>query len=193
MWMSGYASRARPAEGKLTDLWAKAVVLGDEKGPQAVVIAYDLVGVDQQTGETLAKVAMDVLRLPREAVLLNCSHTHSGPVVGGNLAPMYALDSMQTALVERYGVYLEAQTKAAVEAAVKDFAPAKLSFSDDAATFAVNRRNNKEVNVEELRADEVAQGTGRSSRSVAGDRTPGWKPSRPRLQLCLSRNGLERL
>jgi neutral ceramidase len=151
MWMSGYASRARPAEGKLTDLWAKAVVLGHEKGPQAVVIAYDLVGIDQQTGETLAKAAMDVLKLPREAVLLNCSHTHSGPVVGGNLAPMYALDSMQTALIERYGSHLEQQTKAAVEAAVKDFAPAKLSFSDDTATFAVNRRNNKEAKIEELR------------------------------------------
>ena len=27
MWMSGYASRRKPADGKLTDLWAKALVL----------------------------------------------------------------------------------------------------------------------------------------------------------------------
>jgi neutral ceramidase len=124
MWMSGYAARARPAEGKLTDLWARAVVLGDEKGPQAAIIAFDLVGVDHQTGESLAQSVMDVLKLPREAVLVNCSHTHSGPIVGGNLAPMYSLDSMQSSLVERYVVHLTAQTKAAVEAAVKDLAPA---------------------------------------------------------------------
>lgn len=158
MWMSGYASRARPAEGKLTDLWVKAVLLGDEKGPQAVVIAYDLVGVDHQTGEDLAKTAMEVLKLPREAVLVNCSHTHSGPVVGGNLAPMYSLDSMQAGLVERFGADLQAKTKSAIEAAANDFAPATLSFADDAATFAVNRRNNPEPKIEEIRATNSLQG-----------------------------------
>ncbi len=31
-WMAGYAARTRPAEGKLHDLWAKALALEDEKG-----------------------------------------------------------------------------------------------------------------------------------------------------------------
>ena len=35
MWMSGYASRTAPAEGKETDLWAKAAVLRDGDGEQA--------------------------------------------------------------------------------------------------------------------------------------------------------------
>lgn len=158
MWMSGYAARNRPAEGKLTDLWVKAVVFGDEKGPQAAVVAFDLVGLDYQTGEALASIAMKTLQLPREGVLLNCSHTHSGPVVRGNLAPMYVLDTAQQALVERYGLFLEQQTKAAVEAARKDYAPAKLSFADDAATIAVNRRNNKEEMVEILRTTDALEG-----------------------------------
>jgi neutral ceramidase len=158
MWMSGYAARNRPAEGKLTDLWVKAVVLGDEKGQQAAVVAFDLVGLDHQTGEALASITMKALQLPREGVLLNCSHTHSGPVVRGNLAPMYVLDSTQQALVERYGLFLEEQTKAAVVAARKDYAPAKISFADDAATFAVNRRSNKEEMVEILRATDALEG-----------------------------------
>lgn len=158
MWMSGYAARTRPAEGKLTDLWTKVVLLGNEKGPQAVVMAYDLVGVDHEIGDSLAKLAMDALKLPREAVLINCSHTHSGPVVGGNLAPMYSLDSSQSSLVARYAGYLHVQTKAALEEAMRDFAPAKLSFADDQATFAVNRRNNVEAEAEMLRSTNALKG-----------------------------------
>ena len=32
MWMAGYGSRDHIAEGKLTDLWAKALVLEDPSG-----------------------------------------------------------------------------------------------------------------------------------------------------------------
>jgi neutral ceramidase len=158
MWMSGYGSRTRPAEGKLTDLWVKAVVLGDEKGPQAAILAFDLVGFDRDVGDALAGQTMKALKLPREGVLLNCSHTHSGPVVGGNLAPMYSLDSMQQALVDRYGLFLEAQTKTAVASALEDYSPAKLSFADDSVTFAVNRRNNPEKWVQLLRATDSLGG-----------------------------------
>ena len=36
LWMSGYASRTKPAEGKLHDLWAKALVLEDPHGRRGV-------------------------------------------------------------------------------------------------------------------------------------------------------------
>jgi len=157
MWMSGYASRTRPADGKLTDLWVKAVVLGDDK-PQVVILAFDLVGLDRETSESLASIAADRLKLPREAVLLNCSHTHSGPVVGTNLGPMYSLDATQSSLVERFGEFLRTQTKAALEAAIADYQPAILSCADDAATFAVNRRNNPELTVDVLRAADALEG-----------------------------------
>ena len=37
MWMSGYSSREAPAEGKETDLWAKAAVL-DAGGKRLVLV-----------------------------------------------------------------------------------------------------------------------------------------------------------
>src|SRR5437879_5007635 len=43
MWMSGYAARTRPAEGKLHDLWAKALILEDPSGRRAVLVTMDLV------------------------------------------------------------------------------------------------------------------------------------------------------
>ena len=49
MWMSGYGGRERPSEGKLTDLWAKALVLEDPRGQRAVLVTMDLVGIDRET------------------------------------------------------------------------------------------------------------------------------------------------
>src|ERR1051326_8333016 len=47
MWMSGYGARTKPAEGKLTELWAKALVLEDATGRRAVLVTLDLVGIDR--------------------------------------------------------------------------------------------------------------------------------------------------
>ena len=47
MWMSGYASRDRPAEGTLIDLWAKALALDDGEGHRAVLVTMDLCGIDR--------------------------------------------------------------------------------------------------------------------------------------------------
>src|SRR5437868_162072 len=47
MWMSGYGGRSKPAEGKIHDLWAKALVLYDAKGNRGVIVTMDLVGIDR--------------------------------------------------------------------------------------------------------------------------------------------------
>lgn len=48
MWMGGYASRTRAAEGKLTDLWVKALALRDGNGECALLLTADLIGVDRE-------------------------------------------------------------------------------------------------------------------------------------------------
>ena len=50
MWMSGYASRDRPAEGTLIDLWAKALALDDGEGHRAVLTTMDKVRVVGRRG-----------------------------------------------------------------------------------------------------------------------------------------------
>ncbi len=45
MWMSGYASRTKPAEGTLHDLWAKALAVEGPDGRRAVLVTMDLVGI----------------------------------------------------------------------------------------------------------------------------------------------------
>ena len=51
MWMSGYGSRDKPADGTLHDLWAKALVLEDPSGEKLLLITLDLVGIDRATSQ----------------------------------------------------------------------------------------------------------------------------------------------
>jgi hypothetical protein len=73
MWMSGYAARTKPAEGKLHDLWAKALVLEDPAGHRAVLVTMDLVGIDRRLSvavcEELRKKYRSVRRVAAKARL----------------------------------------------------------------------------------------------------------------------------
>src|SRR5688500_10413583 len=53
MWMAGYAARTRPAEGKATELWAKALALEDAAGKRAVLVTLDLVGIDRALSDAI--------------------------------------------------------------------------------------------------------------------------------------------
>ncbi len=151
MWMSGYSARTKPAEGKLTDLWAKALVLEDPSGRRAVLVTVDLVGVERGLSVAVCAQLKQKHVLPREAILLAASHTHSGPVVRSNLNVMYDLDATQRQFVANYGRSLETKLVEVVGAALKGLKPARVEWGNGHVTFAVNRRTNKEADVPKLR------------------------------------------
>lgn len=160
MWMAGYGARNKPAEGKLTELWAKAVVLQDARGNRALSITLDLVGIDRELSQSICASLEKEHGLKREQIALFCSHTHSGPVVAKNLRPMheYLLPADQKELISAYAQKLEQQLIALAGAAFKDLQPAKISWKNSQATFAVNRRTNKEAEVPQLQADGKIKG-----------------------------------
>ncbi len=158
MWMSGYASRDRPAEGKLHDLWVKALALEDAVGNRAVLVTLDLCGIDRGLSTRVCDRLQREYRLGRESVVLNCSHTHSGPVVGHNLRSMYFLNEAQQKFVDDYTRELEDKIVATAGEALGALAPAKLEWAVGTATFAVNRRNNREADVVALREKGALRG-----------------------------------
>ena len=85
MWMSGYSSRDHVAEGKLHDLWAKALVLEDPAGKRVALVTLDLVGIDRKFSLAVRDALEMQYGLTRSQVALCSSHTHTGPVVGRNL------------------------------------------------------------------------------------------------------------
>src|SRR5207237_17396 len=86
----------------------------------------------------------------RRQVALNCSHTHCGPVVARNLGAMYFFGEDQRQLVDEYEAFLKEQIINVVGAAIKNLAPSTVAWSQGEATFAVNRRENKEAEVPDL-------------------------------------------
>lgn len=158
MWMSGYASRKGPAVGKLHDLWAKALVLQDAAGKKHLLVTTDLIGLPRDVSVPVSKAIADKYGIPRANVILSSSHTHCGPVVRSNLNVMYDLEPKQQEFVTEYGKDLEKNLIEVVGAAIKNVAPAQVSWGIGEATFAVNRRNNKEADVLQLKADNQLQG-----------------------------------
>lgn len=154
MPMAGYASRgAKHAEGKLTDLFAKALVLDDAQGQRAVLVTLDLIGVDREHAAQICAALAAKHKLQREQIALNVSHTHTGPVVGKNLRPMHwlMLSDADRKLVDDYANFVVDKIVAAVGQAIEKQQPAQLEWGSGTATFATNRRNNKEAEVVALR------------------------------------------
>jgi hypothetical protein len=158
IWLSGYGGRDKPAAEKLDDLWAKALVLEDAGDRRAVLVTMDLVGIDRKLSEEVCRRIEERHKLPRAAIALATSHTHSGPVVRGNLVPMYSLDEDQRTRVEKYAAQLVDKLVEVADLAHDALAPAKLSWANGTATFAVNRRNNPEGQVAKLRQQNALVG-----------------------------------
>jgi putative heme-binding domain-containing protein len=151
MWMSGYGSRDKPSEGKLTDLYAKALVLQDPSGQMALLLTLDLVGIDRELSLAVRDALKQKHGLEPRQIAICCSHTHCGPVVGGNLSTMYFLDATQQQRVDEYTKTLRVEILSVVDDALANLAPSQLSWANGRATFAVNRRNNKEPEVPQIR------------------------------------------
>ncbi|WP_182865368.1 neutral/alkaline non-lysosomal ceramidase N-terminal domain-containing protein [Rhodopirellula sp. JC639] len=161
MWMAGYGSRDHPSQGKLTDLWAKALVLRDAAGKHAVLITLDLVGIDRELATAISDQIQAKHQLDRSQIAICCSHTHTGPALKNNLAPLHYLivAPEQQRKIETYQQQLQASVIDAVDSAFADQQPAKLSWGSGKATFATNRRENRpEGNVPQWRREDKLKG-----------------------------------
>ena len=129
MWMSGYGGRNRPADSKLTDLWAKALVLEDRHKQRVVLVTLDLIGTDREMWVRIGKQLEQRYKLPRASVAVCSSHTHTGPAVGNNLAAMlFFVDERQKSLIKQYAAELEKTVSDVVGRAIDNLAPAQLRW-----------------------------------------------------------------
>ena len=152
LWMTGYASRDRPADGKLQDLWVKALAVSDPAGNRGVLLTLDLCGIARETSDRVAAELQRRQGLPRAAVMTNVSHTHCAPALEGNLRGIRILPPDGRARSVAYLAELERKMVQAAETALAALAPAQIGWGVDEATFGFNRRENPEKDVPALRA-----------------------------------------
>lgn len=145
IWLAGYANRTAPSDGIDTDLFAKALLLDDGKGGRVVIVTMDLIGV---TAEIRAYVETEAGRrfgLKPHELLLNASHTHSGPQVAPDrmlLEKIFrrAAKPEDVAAVQAYHARLKQDLVELVGESLRDPRPARVEFSQARAGFAMNRR-----------------------------------------------------
>lgn len=146
VWLAGYGTK-RPPEGKLHDLWMKALALEDPKGNRVVLVTSDFQGVPKEMSDRVFAQLQKKLKLERHQVMITFSHNHCGPRLGLDLVDYYPVEAEQVKLVDEYTAQMEEKMVAMIGEALKNLGPATLHQGEGRATFAVNRRNNKEGDV----------------------------------------------
>lgn len=139
-FLSGYAARTKPADTVAQDLFAKALALEDAAGKQAVIVTIDLIGIPRDLRDEVAADVRAAHGLDPQALLLNCSHTHSGPAVRANLEIMFAFDEEHREKTSRYRTFLRQSLAAVAGEALRNLRTAKVEYGVGEATFAVDRR-----------------------------------------------------
>lgn len=140
IYLSGYAARKKPSEGVLQKIWAKALAIEDNKGNRVVIVTTDLIGLPRPLADQIGAEVEKRYRLRRSQLLLNSSHTHSGPVVRDNLMTMFDLTADQRRAITDYTQTLAKQIADVVGAALGNMQVARLDLGHGTGSFAVNRR-----------------------------------------------------
>ena len=154
VWLAGYGTKRVP-DGKLHDLWMKGLALEDPQGKRVVLITSDFQGVPKEFSDAAFDQIKTKFGLEREQLMLTFSHNHCGPRLGTDLIDYYPVEPEQERLVKEYTSEMVNRVVELVGDSLSKLAPAKLQMGEGRATFAVNRRNNREADVPSL----IASGT----------------------------------
>jgi hypothetical protein len=138
--MAGYAARNKPSEKVAGELFVQAVVLEDRDGHRAAVVTSDLIGFPAAVAEPICERIEKKTGLKREQILLNSSHTHSGPQVTLRPASEGAKSAGDAQRAVEYTRELQDKVVEAVAKAAGHLEPAKLSTGSGVIHFAMNRR-----------------------------------------------------
>ncbi|MCB1229117.1 MAG: hypothetical protein KDN19_02560 [Verrucomicrobiae bacterium] len=152
-WMAGYAARKGPSEKILQPIHAKALAIEDADGGRFVFVTFDLIGIPRPFRDAVEKLAGEKYGLAPEAILLNASHTHSGPMIrlyqppkgGGEERAPYANvpdeeQELRVRQTREYNKKLLAAVDQLLGESLENLQPATLAWSHARCGFAMNRR-----------------------------------------------------
>ncbi len=143
MWMAGFAARNKPSEGTLHELWLKALALEDQNGYRSILITGDVIGFFKNISDEIRDEIGKKHGLNRAQIILNSSHTHSGPVLdNASLDIIYPMAPEQREQVMAYTAYFRNEVIAIAGKALENLEPVSLEAMNGVTRFQVNRRNN---------------------------------------------------
>lgn len=138
--LAGYGGATRMSKDVLHPIYLKAIAMRDESGETSVIVTADLVGLSLKMVKEITARALKETQIKRDRLILNYSHNHSCPVTADVLFLYYDFKENEKAAVDRYTNSLYDKYQQVIATAVRNLAPAELSFEQGLAGFAVNRR-----------------------------------------------------
>lgn len=147
VWLAGYAFRDHSSEGTLVDLWAKALALEDAGGKKVILITADLLTFPKSISDTIRNQIGAKYGLERDQIILNSSHTHTGPVLTDALSDIYSYDEIQAETIRRFSDHVKERIVNLAGEALQSMVQANLYSGNGITRFQVNRRNNTEKTI----------------------------------------------
>jgi hypothetical protein len=140
IYLTGYANRNHPSEGMVHDLKAKALAIEDRAGGKVVIVTTDLIGLPRSITDVIAARVQKEHGIDRARLIINSSHTHTGPLIARNLELMFDLKPDERRVVDEYSRKLTEDLIALIGKALGSMEPADLWLGNGHAHFAINRR-----------------------------------------------------
>ena len=149
VWLAGYGTK-RPAENTLHDIWVKVLALKDPSGKRIVMATTDHMGMSKTVYESIFSKVNQRFGIERADFMITFSHNHCGPALKDDLVDYYPSDDAQKAAVDEYTAWMETKVIEAIGDALSDWQNASLFMGEGKCTFAVNRRDNPEAQVQDM-------------------------------------------
>lgn len=141
--LAGYQQRTAEATRVVAPLHVRALAIGsDAEGPVVLVIA-EVIAVSAALSEAVATaIRAQYPAITRERIAVCATHQHNGPAITGTIPFMFSRDlpADVSARLDKFSSQLQEKMIAAALAALADRKPARLSWAQGKAEFAVNRR-----------------------------------------------------
>jgi hypothetical protein len=153
VYIAGYENN-RVAESVHDDLWARVLVL-DDGNVRMAVVSCDLVGL---TNQRVRKIRDRIRSVPKENVLIACTHVHSGPDTMGLWGRNFAVSGIDPLYMER----LADRIAAAVDAAAAALEPAKVSAAASEVPDGLVHNSREPLQDKQLTSVRVTAADGRT-------------------------------
>ena len=127
------------AASKILDpLYAQVLYVKDAQGTGFALVAFDLIGITHELADRIRTAIVHETGTEWNLVVLNCSHTHSGPYM---IRDLMAGVGPTPEIENTYFDALTEKIVMATRAAVKTLKPVEVEIFNGKSDVAINRRN----------------------------------------------------
>lgn len=135
--MGGRGARYAPGASVLDPLYGQVTLLEDAQAKRLAIVSLDLIGIGEELGVWLRWAVCAVTGVRPEGVIINASHTHSGPMAHWSI--MASLNIKPPELLRYEQELIFRIQRAASQAALK-LQPADIQWHDGVCNVGINRR-----------------------------------------------------